>query len=69
MGLKRRKTEISTCICPECDQRMYVPRLKSMTKEKGHHKKIWCPFCQKEMNMTEYRGSKDVYRNMLGETI
>ena len=54
--MKRRSTySISTCVCPNCNNKMYVPRSNGMTKNKGHQKHMWCPFCKETKPMREIR--------------
>lgn len=45
--------EISDCLCPECGNKFPIPRRKSCRRKNGHKKVIWCPFCNKKINMKE----------------
>lgn len=46
---------ISECICPTCGGKFPIPRRDDRQREKGHHKRIFCPYCQKVTNMLEVR--------------
>ena len=55
-GVKHRRSNyytISRFICPECNNIIPLPRRKC--KEKGHKKKIYCPYCKMEQNFKEIK--------------
>lgn len=62
------KYEISNFICPECGNSFPLPRAKSMRRERGHIKDLWCPFCKKKVKTIEIR-SRDVFKTMSGQII
>lgn len=66
--MRNRNFTISKCYCPVCNTVMPVPRTSARTREKNHHKNLWCPVCQKEQNMIEIRDC-DFVMNMLGEVV
>ena len=39
-----KKIKVETYICPNCGQKMYVPRIRS--RERGHIKDMWCARCK-----------------------
>lgn len=49
------RTQISNCICPECGNSFPIPRQPDRKRARGHRKKLWCPYCGKEVNMLEKR--------------
>ena len=51
----RREYTVSQCICPQCGHMFPIPRKAGRPREKGHKKRIWCPWCKKIQNMTEIR--------------
>lgn len=59
---------ISKLICPDCGGEFPIPRSNCNKREKGHHKKLWCPFCKREVNMLEIR-ENDYYLNKDGKFI
>ena len=61
------KYEISNFICSECGGKFPLPRAKSMKREKGHIKDLWCPHCKKVVKTIEIR-PKDVFVSMAGKT-
>lgn len=63
-----RNINISNLICPDCKNTFPIPRINGNSRNKGHIKTIWCPFCKKERNMIEYRIG-DIYKNYFGELI
>lgn len=63
--MRRKALTQSICICPECGNEFPIQRLKSKPRNKGHLKKLWCPVCKKEQNMTEIRYN-DFYKTMSG---
>ena len=67
--VKMKNIVISTCVCPKCNGEMFVPRKLNKTRNKGHLKKLWCPFCKKIRNMMEFRETKEYAKNMLGELL
>lgn len=68
MKHRRKKFEVHTCICPNCNKSMYVPRTVGSFRAEGHQKKIWCPFCKREINFTETFGWKEgSVKTMSGE--
>lgn len=67
--MKRKTYNISTCICPDCGNQMYVPRKAGQTRNKGHQKNLWCPYCKEIKTMREYREVKDAWKNMVGEML
>lgn len=52
---KHNYMSISQCVCPECNQKFPIPRIKGRDRAKGHQKTIWCPFCKTSRTMTEIR--------------
>ena len=63
---KKVKIDISLFICPECGGKFPLPRVKSMRREKGHIKDLWCPYCKAVVKTLEIR-PKDMYVSMAGE--
>ena len=41
--------------CPECKNISYIFRKKGNLKKPGHLKKLYCPYCKKEVNQVEVR--------------
>lgn len=66
--MRSNKFDISTFICPECGGKFPLPRSRSNRREKGHHKKLWCPFCKQEVNTYEIR-YKDIFIEKNGQVI
>ncbi len=46
---------ISNCMCPQCRNKFPIPRKANRSREKGHIKNIWCPFCKEIVGMKEMR--------------
>lgn len=54
MKNKRMKIEISDFYCTCCGKKgICIPRKKGNAREKGHLKKMYCLYCQKEVNFAE----------------
>ena len=53
--MRANKFEISNFICPDCGKSFPLPRAKSMRREKGHIKDLYCPFCKKTVKTFEIR--------------
>lgn len=53
------KTTMSVLVCPDCNGKFPIWRRKSSTREKGHLKFIWCPFCKEVKNCTEIRSQDE----------
>lgn len=52
---RNRKVSISDFICPGCGNKIPLPRHMNHTREKGHIKDLYCPFCKDIMKMKEIR--------------
>ena len=46
---------ISECICPKCGHKFPIPRRDNKRRERGHKKRLFCPYCNEVMNMLEVR--------------
>ena len=44
---------IHACQCPNCGRYMFVPRRKNKLRERGHRKRLYCPYCKRVTNMYE----------------
>ena len=55
MSKNNRSYTISKLICPECGNKFPIPRLKSQSRERGHIKDVYCPYCNKTQKMLEIR--------------
>lgn len=64
--MRANKFVISNFICPGCGKAFPLPRAKSMKREKGHVKDLWCPFCKDVVKTLEIR-PKDMYVTMTGD--
>lgn len=54
--MKRHITiNTSDMICPECGRNFPIIRAASKTREKGHIKDLYCPFCKKDQKFREIR--------------
>ena len=53
--MKKRNYVISYFVCPECGKTFPLPRTKSMKRNKGHIKDLYCVYCNKEVKATEIR--------------
>ena len=55
MPRRTRKKDIliHECTCTVCGGKMYVPRDRSRLRERGHKKRLFCPYCGKRINMEE----------------
>ena len=47
--------------CPECKNISYIFRKKGNLKKPGHLKKLYCPYCKKEVNQVEVRDPSEFY--------
>lgn len=59
---------ISYLICPTCGKRFPIPRRPHHSRERGHIKTVWCPYCKRKTDMREIRYG-DFYKTMSGEII
>lgn len=66
--MRANNFEISNFICPTCGGGFPLPRAKSMRREKGHVKDLWCPYCKDRVKTIEIR-SKDVFKTLDGRYI
>lgn len=66
--LKKRNYSISYFICPECGNSFPLPRPKSLKRNKGHIKDVYCVCCNKIVKTTEVR-SGDYYIGHNGNVI
>ena len=64
--MRTNKYCISQFICPNCGNKFSLPRAKSMRREKGHIKDLWCPYCKEVVKTMEVR-PQDMYVSMSGE--
>lgn len=64
--MTEKKFDISNFICPKCGGTFPLPRAKSMRRNKGHIKDLWCPFCKEIVKTKEVRNI-DMYRSMSGK--
>lgn len=55
---------LSDLYCPYCSFRMTIPRSVNRQREKGHCKKMWCPFCEIEANFIEVRYNDFILSNV-----
>lgn len=53
---RRSQFEISSFECPGCGKRFPLPRKMKQRRKKGHIKTLYCPFCNKMQDFTEYQG-------------
>lgn len=55
---------ISDFYCTRCGNKTIpIVRKTSRSREPGHLKKLWCPFCKEEVNCVEIRGFGDYNYN------
>lgn len=55
--IKLNKLTISDMYCTQCGQKnIPIQRKKGHARESGHLKKMYCIYCQKDVNMVEIRG-------------
>ena len=59
---------VSYFICPNCNNKFPLPRINGKTRERGHIKDLWCPYCKEVVKTLEVR-DRDVYKNMCGEIL
>ena len=52
---KQTCMDLSTFICPICNNTFPLMRRRSKQRERGHIKDIYCPFCHKVQKFTEVR--------------
>lgn len=50
---KRGRTETHNFYCLNCAGVMPIARKLSAQREKMHRKRLYCPYCKKEINMVE----------------
>ena len=58
--MKANNYNISYFICPECNKSFPLPRPKSLKRNKGHIKDLYCFYCKKDVKANEVR-NKDYY--------
>lgn len=57
--------EIHEFYCTKCGRAgLPLPRRKESLREKGHLKKLWCPWCKEEVNHYECRNYEEVEQFM-----
>lgn len=52
-----RKVEYSDFYCINCGNKITLPRKLNLQKKAFHRKRLYCPFCKKELNFVECRNS------------
>lgn len=62
------KFTLDTMLCNECHKAMFVPRRLGHKRTMGHIKDMYCPWCKKGTQFTEYLSDQFV-RNMDGEPV
>ena len=50
---KYRTFYIREFTCPVCTHVIYASKKSSKMTNKGHEKKLWCPFCKMKINMMQ----------------
>lgn len=68
MFLRVNNYSISYFICPECKRTFPIPRPKSIKRNKGHIKDLYCVYCNKTVKTIEIRNG-DYYVNCNGKII
>ena len=59
--MKRRKTVTHPFYCLKCGREtLNLPRYVSHQYQKGHRKKLWCPWCKTEVNCIEIRNYEEL---------
>lgn len=66
--MRKRTFTISHFLCPECHNVIPLPRKANRSRENGHIKDIYCPYCNKVQHTLEYKDNQAI-RNMNGEEI
>jgi hypothetical protein len=66
--MKRRTYTISQFLCPECQNVIPLPRKANRSRENGHIKDLYCPYCNKVQKTIEYKDGQAI-RNMDGEEV
>ncbi len=54
-GGSRKNSTVSRFFCTQCGKAQFLMRKQSLQKEKGHLKKLYCPFCKNHCNHYEVR--------------
>ena len=57
--MTKNKYEVHALVCPDCANKMYVPRKLSRLREEGHIKTMWCPYCKAQKQFEETRYFED----------
>lgn len=50
--------DLSSFICPECENTLCLMRNRGEQRERGHIKDMWCPFCKEERKFIELKACK-----------
>lgn len=54
MSKKGQNLQYNTFYCIQCGNKNYsIPRRKNAQREAGHLKRLYCPYCGKEINHAE----------------
>ena len=59
---------ISRFQCPDCENVIPIPRVKTRVRENGHIKDLFCPWCNKVQKTVEYKNNQAI-RTLAGDKI
>lgn len=62
---RQYKTSLSQLYCPKSGNTFPIRRKYGQQRNKGHLKKIWCPYCGYEHNCIEIREKDYILENVL----